>query len=362
MAAPVEIHPLDRLHKIATALRSGEESPLPTVREFLGWFGVMRRGQWIVRDIRGFLRDTGLVTKPDFESAYIDSQIMLTLVPASAPVVGADAGDVVALADDAVAPMSEASAPVSIGIADPTYRLSKLAAANRVPVSIKPEQSVVEAVTLMLSNDFSQLPVMSGERSLKGIVSWLSIGSRWALGREGQEVREFMDDAVEVSSDRSIFSALPTIVEQGYVLVRDSTSRISGIITTADLSLQFQQLAEPFLLLGEIENQVRRLMDGKFTKEDLAHAKDPSDTIRVVDNVSDLTFGEYVRLLQEPSRWSKLKLAIERSIFVKELEAVRVIRNDVMHFDPDPLPEADLLMLRRFSKFLQSLQNLVPKA
>jgi hypothetical protein len=65
-----------------------------------------------------------------------------------------------------------------------------------------------------------------------------------------------------------------------------------------------------------------------------------------------------LRLLQEPSRWSKLVLAIDRVTFVKDLEAVRVIRNDVMHFDPDPLPEEALLVQRRVAKFLRSLQGL----
>jgi predicted transcriptional regulator len=349
----------ERLSKIAAALNAGEEPPTPTVREFLGWFGAMRRGQWIVRHIRSSLDRAGLVTKPDFESAYIDYPISITLFPKVETTVATAAGSSTVLGESqALVATSETGATVTVGIADPTYRLSKLAAANNTPVSVVPDQSVVDAVTLMLSNDFSQLPVMTNERTVKGMISWRSIGARWALGKEGNAVREFMDDAAEISADRSIFVALPTIVEQGYVLVRDASSRVSGIITTSDLSLQFQQLAEPFLLLGEIENQVRRLIDGKFTKDDLAQAKDPSDAERVVESVSDLTFGEYLRLLQEPSRWSKLNLAIERRIFLKDLDAVRLIRNDVMHFDPDPLPEADLLTLRKFSRFLQSLQSL----
>jgi hypothetical protein len=145
-------------------------------------------------------------------------------------------------------------------------------------------------------------------------------------------------------------------MERDYVLVR-GVDKITGIITTSDLSVQFQQLAEPFLLLGEIENHVRRLMDGKFNKEELTAAKDPSDTERKIGNVADLTFGEYVRILQEPTRWQKLGLAIDRTIFIKDLDAVREIRNDVMHFDPDPLPENDLRTLRKFVKFLQALQS-----
>src|SRR5208283_215868 len=52
--------------------------------------------------------------------------------------------------------------------ADPTYRVGKLAAANRSPVSVKPDGSIAEATTLMLMNDFSQLPVMQSDVSVKG--------------------------------------------------------------------------------------------------------------------------------------------------------------------------------------------------
>jgi CBS domain-containing protein len=316
----------------------------------------MRRGQWVVRGIQASLDSEGLVTEPDFESAYIDSHIEFALMPTVTAAVGVVIGvsDAVAVG---VADGSASATPVAIGIADPTYRLSRLSAANRTPVSVAPDRPLVDAVTLMMSNDFSQLQVMTSERTVKGVISWRSIGARWALGKDGDAVRDFMDEFHEVPSERSIFAALPTIVERGYVLVKDPTSRICGIVTTSDLSLQFQQLAEPFLLLGEIENHIRRLLDGKFTTEELSGARDPNDSDRIVDNVADLTFGEYLRLLQDSSRWAKVGIAIDRAIFVKELDAVRIIRNDVMHFDPDPLPDSDLQTLRRFATFLQALQR-----
>jgi len=343
------------LQSIATALKAGEPSPTPTVREFLEWFGARRRGQYVVRAIRQSLEHAGLVSQPDFESAYIDARI--NFVPATASIKASASAVGAADITAATSLTMEADEPISIGIADPTYRVSKLAAANNVPTSVAPDRPVTDAVTLMLSNDFSQLPVMTNERTVKGIISWRSIGARWALDRKGDEVRHYMDEAVEIPADRSIFAALPLIVERDYVLVR-AIDKITGIITTSDLSLQFQQLAEPFLLLGEIENHIRRLMDGKFNKEQLAAAKDPSDTARKIDNVADLTFGEYVRILQEPNRWQKLRIAIDRTIFIRDLDAVREIRNDVMHFDPDPLPDSDLRTLRKFAKFLQTLQSL----
>jgi hypothetical protein len=41
---------------------------------------------------------------------------------------------------------------------------------------------------------------------------------------------------------------------------------------------------------------------------------------------------------------------------MEKFESVRKIRNEVMHFDPDGIPEKDLMTLREFSRFLQRLQ------
>jgi len=199
--------------------------------------------------------------------------------------------------------------------------------------------------------------VMQGERTVKGVISWTTIGSRLVLRCSGDHVRDFMDQAREVSADTSLFAAIGAIVENQYVLVRDRENRISGIVTTSDLSLQFQQLAEPFLLLGEIENHIRRLIDGKFTADEVRAVRDPGDD-RVVQSVADLTFGEYQRMLEHPDRWSKLRLNIERTSFIQQLDRVREIRNEVMHFDPDGTADEDLVTLRRFVRFLQMLQEI----
>ena len=44
--------------------------------------------------------------------------------------------------------------------------------------------------------------------------------------------------------------------------------------------------------------------------------------------------------------------------FVRELDLVRKIRNDIMHFDPDPIPDADMERLRDFANFLKRLHQI----
>ena len=167
------------INNIAEQLRRGERAPTMPVRTFLALFGAQRRGYSIVQRIRSALQAAGLVTVPDFESAYIDSSINFALASdtsgsAQVELTGVEAASAVGSVDVTIA---ERLASSTI-YADPTYRISKLAAANNKPVAITPDSTLQEAVTIMLRRDFSQLPVMTGERDVKGVISWISIGAR----------------------------------------------------------------------------------------------------------------------------------------------------------------------------------------
>lgn len=330
----------ERLQSIAEeSTKKGVKPSKVTTREFLQWFGAERRGYNIVSEIRLALALVGLKTVPDFDYTYIDDEISF------------------ALADTNSGSSKKTSAFMAAPIVDPTYRIARLESANRKPVSVKPDSTLARAITLMLRYDFSQLPVMTSKREVKGIISWKSIGGRLALDKKCTVVSDCMDEANITGIETSLQSTIDIIAEGDYVLVQDKDRSITGIVTASDLSQQFGQLAEPFLLLGEIENYVRYLIYGKFTVEELREVRDDRDEDRIVDGISDLTFGEYVRLLENKDRWQKLKLAIDRSEFIKNLNQVREIRNDVMHFDPDGLSDGDLNTLRDFAKFLQRLKE-----
>lgn len=320
---------------------------MPTVRTFLGWFGAQRRGYYITRDVEAALSELGLETEPDFRGAFIDAPITIKLAVAASDPNGKRAAEELG------------SPPSDHERADPTYRIGKLPAANRPPVSVKPTSDLREATTLMLAHDFSQLPVMRTEREVKGMVSWRSIAQRLVLGRPTERVLDCIERHHEVDADTSIFSAIDVIIQHEYVLIRDARiNKITGIVTTSDLSLQFGQLAEPFLLLGEIENHIRDLIGRRFAPEELGAFRDPSDNKRNVTRVADLTYGEYVQLCQSPQAWAKLELPIDRGVFAGKLDRIREIRNDIMHFDPDGIADADLKTLRDFARFVRSLRNL----
>src|SRR5690606_16663296 len=147
------------LADISNDLREGREPQPVTVREFLSWLHAQSRGWFIVATIRRYLKDARLITDPDLESAYSDSLIRFRLAPAL---------QASALAPEGTASEHREAEGGSIS-AEPTYRISKLAAANTRPLSVAPTAELKEAVTLMMANDFSQLPVMVGERDVKGM-------------------------------------------------------------------------------------------------------------------------------------------------------------------------------------------------
>ena len=318
----------DKLSEIKQQIDRGVVPPPVTVREFLTWFGVAKRGSRAVAGIRQSLESAELDTDPDFESAFID-----------APISFIRAGSVPAKPQE----MS---------------RIGQLESANRKPVSIEPDKPLCEAVTQMLTHDFSQLPVMTTDREVKGVVSWKTIGSRLALNQKCDLVRDCIEQPRIVQIEDSLFTVINDITEYGYVLVRAQDRTICGIVTAADFSEQFRKLAEPFLLIGEIENNVRKLIRGKFTASELAEVKDPDDKEREVAAVTDLTFGEYVRLLENEDRWKKVGLALDKAEFVKRLEEIRDIRNDIMHFEPEGILDEDMKTVRDFSKFMNRLRIL----
>ena len=223
-------------------------------------------------------------------------------------------------------------------------------------MSVKPDDSLSKATTKMQMHDYSRLPVMIGDRDVKGIISWRSIGTRLSLGQRCERVRDCMEWAKEISFDTPLSNAIKDIVEHGYVLVRGEHNAITGIVTAGDISSQFMQLSGPFLLTGEIEGYLRQLIHGKFNVEQMQQAS--PDGQEAINGIADLTFGGYHRLLANKANWKLLNINIDRKEFIEYLDSTRKIRNNIMHFSPDGLSPEDIKKLQDFAQFLANLAHI----
>lgn len=318
---------------------STSDTPISiSIRDLLSHWGAKRRGYWIVERIERDLRNAGLTTEPPFTEGWIDQKVALTPIQEREDAEPVDT------------PPQDEQPPRS------SLRVSNLASASSGVESVPSEQSLLKAQSIMMKFDYSQLAVMSGERDLKGAISWESIAQALLKG-EAPKVRDATVRARVVRTDDDLISQIPTIVESDFVFVQAEDRTITGIITTADLSQQFSELANPFLLVGEIERRLRRAIDEVFDPEELEEARNPNEPGRQINSADDLTMGEFARLLEAPDSWEKLGWPADRTVFVQGLNEVREIRNEVMHFSPDPLEEAQIGLLRTFNKWLEHLTS-----
>jgi len=319
---------------LAQAAAAAQDEPLiTTVRTLIGLWGAQRRGSFVTTQVAKALQEAGITTSPPFTEVGIDDRIRL--VPA---------GNKGASEHSLDEPHREAG--VQIG---------SLPSASHGLVTVSPEDTIQKAQTLMFINDFSQLAVMRSPVDQPRAITWESVAKALLRDKAATYVKQARVEATVVRRDSDLLQAIPQIVGAGFVFVSGRGREVGGIVTTADLSQQFADLAGPFMWLSEIEVRLRIAISGAFAIKELAGARDPSDPKQVL-SVDDLSLGEVMRLLEPAKNWERLKWQLDRKEFLAALQSVRRMRNEVMHFSPDPLCSQDLQALRAFLGCLRTLQ------
>ena len=329
--------------KIPSALAGAASHPVElTVAELLGLFGERNRDQEIVERIEGMLSQTRLCCVPSLRHGSLLSTIVV-----QAAVEHRQDDNGFEETGHATAADEDSLRPVELRIRDiPSARLpeGKLAA-------LSPDDDLKHARLLMLEKRFSQLPVLSGPFELLGVVSWQSIAMAHARG-QCDVLADAMVHAEVVGINAGLLATIQEIDRDGFVFVRDTDERISGLVTAADFSLAFGRLTGPFLRLGEIERRLRRCVERMCpTPEELRSACGYNQA----NTPDDLTFGQTMRVFRQPDRWARLKWELPQEVFVSKLDTVRMIRNEVAHFRPDPLTDDQRQQLEDIAEMVKIL-------
>lgn len=312
-----------RRHEFLKDARAKADSGDPeqiTVRKLLELWGAGARGYRISQRIEADLANHDLVSIPSFRKVALDTIVRLVTVPEE------EAG----ISDEIHEAVDDAEQPTK------GLTIGNLPSALGGVVHVPPTATFEHAITLMLLNDYSQLAVMEGQRKLRGAVTWKSI----AQTRHAHSSARFADAIIEAKEfryDKELREVLQTLEIADFVFVRDSDDLIAGIVTTADVVHAYGELATPFFLIGELDQALRQVISKTFTIEEVISLCDP-DGARKIESFDDLSMGDYQRVLENPDLWEKLGWSLERAVFVRRLNELRGIRNDVMHFNPDPLP------------------------
>jgi len=221
------------------------------------------------------------------------------------------------------------------------FKLADLAAAETMPSCVLLNQRATEAFTIMQCSDFSQLPVVDGHGKYKSLISLRSLLEAKANSAEDDEARSLLvQDCLDEIGATSCFpetrleDAIASLRKNNCLVITDHDQRVHGIVTPYDLANEFATIVAPFKRIEEIEVRLKIRIASAFSPDQLGAALAPSDEEAARRNASDLTFGEIVRMMQNPQSWDQLRFSLEydQGTIVKHLEWVRDIRNDLMHF------------------------------
>ncbi|MEZ5084262.1 MAG: CBS domain-containing protein [Bacteroidales bacterium] len=318
----------DKLKSIVQEIKKTDKEFKISARELFWFFYFEKRTKGNRFWVNKFLNENQLEVVPDYMSVWIDEKITLR----------------------------HKKRAKSKRTVEPIQRIQLLDSANKPPITITRDAKLKEAMTLMMMYNFSQLPVMSGTRTVQGVITWETIGYGLTNRCESDSVKDFISNDITILDyETPLLDAISIILKKEFVLVQKSDKSICGIVTLADISAHFLTVSEPFLLLEQIENHIRQILDGKFLVKELKEFCTIGDSEREIEHIDDLNFGDYIRIIENPEHWDRLELNVDRSHFIKQLDKVREIRNDIMHFDPDGISTEQREDLIKMAKFLTEL-------
>jgi CBS domain-containing protein len=310
------------------------------VRDLLARWDGKADGTTPYQRIDADLANHGLTTSPGYRKVAMDTVVRLITPAQDAAATGHASAD------------TDGENELDIGLT-----VGNVPSALSGVVSVPPTATFDEAITVMMLNGYSQLAVLGGTHTLRGAVTWRSI----AYARHANPAASFGDAIIparEARYDQELVEVLPDLETWDFVFVRDEKNALAGIVTTADVVAKYRELSTPFILIGELDQVLRQLTSRTFALEEVTSLCD-ADGSRSVKSFDDLEMGDYQRVLENPERWAKLGWPLDRATFIKRLDDLRVIRNNVMHFNPEPLPRNTVDRLRYILKLLRDFGGLI---
>ena len=136
------------------------------------------------------------------------------------------------------------------------------------PVVVKKNDPVNDALSLMIENDFSQLPVVNEENQPLGMITYEAIVK--GLVNFNAQVDEIlvgsvMVDAQVFSCEDDLFDLLNRLRDTNAVLISDSGGELVGIVTSYDSTEYFRKRAEDLMDIEDIESTIKELILDSFT-------------------------------------------------------------------------------------------------
>lgn len=224
------------------------------------------------------------------------------------------------------------------------FPIQRLLEGRDPPLCIRQDQTVREALTLMIEHDYSQLPVVDRQGRLLGLISQESVAQRhFHLGGQATLLDLTVDHcqtkAVTLPMDRDIFEALDRLKDV-YAVVITREGKPEGILTEFDMAHFFRDLTGDLLVVEDIETSLRQIVQKTLPDDDemnhcLIHAfgEDSDNPGQPMAEFDELSFSRLTQLITHPKNWTHFEPFFKpMEIFRELMDQVRQNRNQLAHF------------------------------
>lgn len=243
--------------------------------------------------------------------------------------------------------------------------------------TVSPDTSVSDALDVMQEHNYSQLPVVDGDRVLglfsyrafaKGILDVLSFNPI----AEHLTVEDFVEEPPFRSEDRDPEEVFDDLDRRDAVLV-GSRDNMTGILTPMDVLRHLHVTAEPFVLVAEIEHLIRDIISACVDAQQLEecairalHGSPYDDKEDVPRKLTEMSMGDYLGIVRHGDNWSRYFGAafsssgnpLQRNITETQIKDARKLRNVVFHLKR-PLTEEEISGLRDTRSWLRERRESV---
>lgn len=217
---------------------------------------------------------------------------------------------------------------------------------------VSPETPVPEALDIMGEYNYSQLPVVEDGR-VKGLFSYRSFSEQildilsLTSDEESLTVEMFLETPQFRALERDPSEIFSDLDRRDAVLV-GSRDALIGILTPMDVLQYLHGVAEPFILVAEIEHLIRTIMDACMTAEELEECAVRTlherrefyeNADAVPRKLTEMSMGEYVAIIEDGDAWgehlgaafSSSGNSLQQTLTKTRIDEARKLRNDVFH-------------------------------
>ncbi len=136
------------------------------------------------------------------------------------------------------------------------------------PMVIGPEQTGLEALSLMIQHDYSQLPVVDAPSKLAGLVtgdSLLRAVNNLGVMPKDLRVKDAVLKPRIASVESDVFELIDALKAASAVLIVDAAQQLVGIVTDYDAMEFFRRRAEDMMLVEDIETSLKDHIRAAFS-------------------------------------------------------------------------------------------------